>query len=422
MDNPLDLFADRITFISYGGGHAAALAPVAHELERRGVPCVILGLTTAAAYFARQSLAAIGVADIVNHVPGYVDASKVGLALAAHQPLHSNVSADETSAYLGIGYVALERQYGAEEAQRRYARLNRQSFCPVDFFDQLFSVARPQVLVATNAPRSEQAALIAAGKAKIPSLCLVDLYAAFEIDWCASPGYADRICVMNEAIAERFRMHGALFGALRVTGNPAFDRLGRLDTPGVRARYRSLLGLRETDRLLLWISQPEPLLHPFSGRVGDPTLPVRIEAELAATFENDPSVHLVMRLHPSEDRPPAVAGDRIRYGTADEPLDDLLCAADCVVTCSSTVGVEAALLGKPVVQIMRSIFSPDLPLEEMGYAKAAHDSRETETLVRNAFREPAATRSAHHRLDAAIQVADQIVILSKKPVSEERQK
>lgn len=412
MTDVLDQLHGRVLFVSYGGGHAAALAPVACELGRRNIPFTIVGLTTAAAYFARHSLPALGMADLVACVPGYERAMAIGEQLATAQPRHGAVSAQETAAYLGVGYIALERMLGSEEAERRYARSNRQAFRPVDFFERLFTIARPDAVVATNSPRSEQAALQAAETAGIPSLCLVDLYAAFEIDWCAAPGYADRVCVLNEAVAERFRARGADAAAVRITGNPAFDRLGMIDMSSVRARHRATLGLSESERLILWISQPEPNLHPFSGAAGDPALPARIEVQLAESFANDPNVHLVMRLHPSEDRGPAVSGSRLRYGTADEPLDNLLCAADCVVTCSSTVGLEAGLLGVPVVQVMRSIFSPDLPLAEMGYAAAATSQEDLEARIREAF-----VTGFHNSsrpiitFDATMRVADQIAEL-----------
>lgn len=409
MIDVFDQLRGRILLVSYGGGHAAALVPVAHELERRGILFSILGLTTAAAHFARHSLPSLGMADLVGSVPGYEQAMVTGERLAAGQPRHGAVSARETAAYLGAGYIALEREFGREEAERRYARLNRQSFCPVDFFEQLFAIARPGLMVATNSPRSEQAALTAARAAGIPSLCLVDLFAAFEIKWCGAPGYADRVCVLNDVVAEHFRANGADPTAVRVTGNPAFDRLGTLDLASVRARHRATLGLDAHDRLILWISQPEASIHPFSGVPSDSTLPVRIETELAEIFANDPGIHLVMRLHPSEDRRPAVTGHRLRYGMADEPLDDLLCAADCVVTCSSTVGLEAGLLGVPVVQVMRSVFSPDLPLAEMGYATAAAGREDMEARIRDALETDRGNpRHASGRFDATIRVTDEI--------------
>lgn len=386
MPDPLAAIRDGIFLVSYGGGHAAALAPVASALAARNrVPC-ILGLTTAKAFFERQALEAIGASDLVSLVPGYETAMETGWTLSAGRELHPSIRADEAAAYLGIGYTALVKEFGPEDARARFLQLDRQAFRPNDFFARLFERARPACVVATNSPRSERAALEAAREAGIPSLCLVDLYAAFEIDWCGSRDFASKVCVLNETVRQRFIARGADPDRIFVTGNPAFDRIGKLDRATRRAAKRVELGLAPDDRLIVWISQPEPRLHPFSGIVGDPELPRRIERHLASCFATDQRVHMVFRLHPSEHRPYDEHGPRIRYGSSDESLDDLLCAADCVVTCSSTVGLEAALIGTPVVQIMESIFSPDLPLTQMGYALEARDLGHAKGAIEAAFR------------------------------------
>ncbi|MES2755181.1 MAG: UDP-N-acetylglucosamine 2-epimerase [Pseudomonadota bacterium] len=376
-----------ILFTCYGGGHAAALAPVIARLRDAGERVDLLAFTTAREYFRKRGIPTLGVADVLSLVPDYADARSVGRSLADGQGRHALVSIADTEAYLGIGYLALERAFGRAEAEARYAALGRQAFRPRDFFERLFTVVRPAAVVATNSPRSERAALDAARTLRIPSLCLVDLYAPFEIEWCGAPGYATTICVLNDAVRTRFVEHGADPDAVVVTGNPAFDRLGLIDYQQRRRCVRERAGLRSADRVLLWISQPEPAIHPFSGAVGDPTLPERIERYLADSFADDRDVRIIMRLHPSEDRPPAVAGARIRYSDASEPLDDLLCLADCVVTCSSTVGLEAAMLGVPVVQLMDSVFSPDLPLGALGVAIEVPHYYEAATVIDRCLRD-----------------------------------
>jgi hypothetical protein len=143
---------------------------------------------------------------------------------------------------------------------------------------------------------------------------------------------------------------------------------------------------------------------------GETSLPTDIERKFAAAFAHDNKVHLVFRLHPSEDRGPSVDGARLRYGTVEEPLDDILCAADCVVTCSSTVGLEAAMLGVPVVQITRSIFSADLPLAKMGYARPADTLEEAVDEIRAAFTKPHPP-CPEGQFEATKRVADAIVDL-----------
>ncbi len=410
MTDILDTIRGHIFFVTYGGGHAAALAPVAQLLRQRDVPVTILGLTTAGGYFNRMGLASLGVKDLVEHVPGYEFAVATGERLVEGRPRHSAVSAEETAAYMGVGYTALEKWAGVEDAKRLFVRSDRQAFRPVDFFVRLFEIAPPAALVGTNSPRSERAAFEAARDRGIPALCLVDLYAAFEIEWCASEKYADRICVLNDAVRDQFIERGVPPAKVTVTGNPSFDRIGRLDANALRRQYREKLGLDGDDRLLVCISQPEPERHPFSGVTGETSLPTDIERKFAAAFAHDNKVHLVFRLHPSEDRGPSVDGARLRYGTVEEPLDDILCAADCVVTCSSTVGLEAAMLGVPVVQITRSIFSADLPLAKMGYARPADTLEEAVDEIRAAFTKPHPP-CPEGQFEATKRVADAIVDL-----------
>lgn len=403
---------DRPLFICYGGGHAASLAPVVHELAKRGLASTIVGLTTAGEQLKRKDIQALGMRHLLQLVPGYSSALQIGAALTENMPKHRAIPDSETHAYMGVGFLDLQNTLGEAEARATFARIGRQAFHPRPFFEQLFAETRPSVVVATNSPRSERAAIEAARTHDIATLCLVDLYAAFEADWCARPGFADRVCVLNQGVAEYFLHKGATPSSLVVTGNPAFDRLSEIDVALVRATVRKRQLLTERDRLLVWISQPEPVKHPFSGAVGNPELPQLIERELAAAFAHDANVHIIMRLHPSEDRSPAVEGPRIRYGDSEEPLDELLCAADCIVTCSSTVGLEAGLLGRPVVQAMRSVISPDLPLAEMGYATAVNTSTEMEAAIRGAFSKAGTGIPPQTlRFDAAARVADEIAEL-----------
>lgn len=364
----LTIDKDSILFVCYGGGHAAALLPVVKRMRRAGQAISTLALTTAARNFYAEGLPFSRVADVYDLVPSYRKAPIIGRLLAKSLTSHPIVSEEETAAYLGVGFHSLVKAHGLREARRLYADRGRQCLRPTDFYRELFRKVTPKIVVATSAPRTERAVFEAARELGIPSLCVVDLYAPYEIEWCSEKGYATKYCVLNSAVKQRFIAAGVKEDLIFDTGNPAFDRLASIDRGYVRSVARARMGLNESEKLVVWVSQPEPLRHPFGGMVGDPQYPQRVERYLAETFGGDKSVHLVMRLHPSEHREPAVSGPRIRYGDSTEPLDELLSAADCVITASSTVGLEAAILGIPVVQCMDSIFSADLPLGELGVA------------------------------------------------------
>lgn len=369
MTNLVDRIAERVLFVSYGGGHAAMLAPVARHVQDRGLPVAILALTNAPIVYERFGLKTFGLAEIVAEIEGYGDAFAVGARLLTGEPRNSLVPQQESEAYTGIGYIDMVGMLGAETAAVRYRESGRQAFFQKPFFQQLFRQACPAVVVSTNSPRAERATLEAAAAAQIPSLCVVDLYARWEIEWCSQPRYADKICLLNETVAERFVARGVPVSVVEATGNPSFDRLASLDIETLRSRFRKRHAIGCNEKIVLFISQPEPEKHPFSGQKGDPSLPMRIEDALVAAFADEPGVLVVLRKHPSETRPHVAAGRHVLVSPPQEGLDEVLCAADCVVTSSSTVGLEAAILGIPVVQTMLSIFSDDLPLGEMGYAR-----------------------------------------------------
>ena len=78
---------------------------------------------------------------------------------------------------------------------------------------------------AVPRPRAERAAIEAAGELSIPSVCLVDLFAVDEKRWIGRPGYADRVCVLNEGVRQMLLAEGRTPDEVVVTGNPAFDGL-----------------------------------------------------------------------------------------------------------------------------------------------------------------------------------------------------
>lgn len=357
-----------ILFVAYGGGHVAALAPVALALRARGVPFVFLALTTARAYLERLGIAAIGMADL----PGAAEPEVLahGERLAATLPPGGTVAHHETVAYLGLNYRDLCAAHGPQQAAERYAREGRQAFLPVPTMAAAIAALRPQLVVATNAPRAEQAAILAAGQAGVPALCLVDLFAAHEIKWCGQPGYGTRVCVLNEAVRDAFVAYGRAPEQVLVTGNPAFDRLRDPAAIAAGARLRQARGWDDGCRTVLWASQIESARHPFTGQEGDPTLPRRIEQELRRLVAADPGLRLVVRYHPSE-REVFVAQDRVALSTAEDDLSSLLHAVDVVVVTASTVGLEAALAGRPVVSVDDSIYHADAPYSAMGIASGA---------------------------------------------------
>ncbi|MEY2619275.1 MAG: hypothetical protein RL522_2277 [Pseudomonadota bacterium] len=340
-------------FVSYGGGHVQALLPVALQAQAQGIARVVfLALTTAAAVVREAGLPAYGFANLLE--PSDTLALQHGQRLVETLSVQA-AQREESIAYLGLSYAELEAEVGEQAAAARYAQYGRQAFLPVRVLERAIRRWQPACVLATNSPRAERAALLAARRRGTPSLCLLDLFGLWEREWLVRPDYADALCVLNPQVAASLVEGGRPATHLHVTGNPAFDSI---HDPAVIAQGQALR--RDADwsaqRVFLYASSPEPEeVTGISGR-GDPAWPRRIEGQLIEAVRADPSLALWVRRHPSEasaDEVRALAHPRIRV--AEGPLHPYLHACDEVVVTVSTVGVEARLAGREVTQVRGSI-------------------------------------------------------------------
>ncbi len=354
----------KVLFACYGSGHVKMVVPVARALREQGLAEVqVLGLTTAADVVRAAGLPLLQVKDFLR--PADERALAHGRRLCAG--MGSVADPDETAAYLGLSYAELEDAVGPEEAGRRYARDGRQAFLPLKLLERIVGEVEPDLVFATNSPRAERAAIVAARARGIPAVCLVDLFAVDEVRWIGQPGYADAVCVLNEDVRRFLVAAGRQPGEVRVTGNPAFDRLNDPAQVGAGAALRRIQRW-EGRRVVLWPEQAEPAVHPFDGRPGDPTLPERAREALLDWVALNPDAVLCVRPRAGEAPPPLPVSPQVRLTGQDWPLASLLHAVDAVVTLTSTVGLEGHLAGARLVQVTGSVFDEAMPLGRFGIA------------------------------------------------------
>lgn len=374
----------RLLFVTYGGGHVNMVIPVIKELQRLGgFDIRVLGLTTAGPALSEQGIPWFGFKDLLR--ADDVEAREWGQKLSQESE-HPHVSKEESIAYLGLSYWDLITRIGEADAAERYALYKRQAFLPASIMERVLLDIQPDLVVATNSPRAERAVIEAAGRLDIPAICMVDLLALHEIAYIGRRGYATRICVLTEYVQKLFLAAGRSPEEIVVTGNPAFDRLS---SPGLREealRYRAEKGWDDA-KVILWASNVEPSVHPFTSQKGDESLPQRVEDELVTIIERRPDWRLVVRPHPGESRNCATKGvhPSVMISSQSELLPIVLSAADCVVTLASTVGLEAFYLGKPLISIDLSVFTPDLPLKEMGMSLGIDSIGQLEAALETVF-------------------------------------
>jgi len=218
------------------------LVPVIKQCFRNpNISITVLGLTTAAAVLEQQGIPHIGFKDLLLSTEKR--ALDMGEQLACDLAV-SKCNWDESVAYLGLSYVDLEENHGKEEAERLYQLNQRQAFLPLSTLRRLFKQIKPDLVIATNSPRAEQAAILVAGELGVPSLCLVDLLARTEIAWIGQAAYATKLCVLNDYVKDYFIKAGRCDDEIEVTGNPCFDRLAdpSLIEKGLQYRLKKGLG------------------------------------------------------------------------------------------------------------------------------------------------------------------------------------
>jgi len=227
----------------------------------------------------------------------------------------------------------------------------------------ILETERPKALVVESEYSSVGLGAIAACKSRsIPSI-------AVQHGAGMHPGYI-RIPKMKQASAKVFSLRPladrtVVFGehtrqilterggypqdSVVATGLPRFDVLAEKTRNLKEEDVRRKFGLRPESRVILCI------MHAFQAKYGYPDYDKEYLSMMLEATRNLPQVHLVVKLHPIED------GEMERQlversGVGDvvitsEGLAEILSICEVVTMISSTVGIEAAILDKPIVVV-----------------------------------------------------------------------
>lgn len=365
--------APRVLFVAYGGGHISMVLPVMRALRAQvpGVHIDLIALTTA--YEA---------ARVAGEKPlQYVDLMHLADATSAAQwgrlappSKHPHISEAENQAYYGVNYWDLLQQFGEAEAAQRFADQGRYGFSPLVFFRRVLAYLRPDVVVATNSPRSEEAALEAAIGMGIPTLSMTDLFALPYDKYHRRNVYADRVTVIGQHVKDTLRASGVPDASLRVTGNPAFDGL---TSPERKAQAYAFLAQQgwQDKTVVLWAGHVDDYSSANPDMQHATHFPRQVESALRAWTLADESRALIIRYHPNEMQhfPAGPEHPRVSVSTRAQHIHEAILAADAVVVQMSTVGLESASAGKPVVAMVNSpsCLAFGFNYEQLGIAYAA---------------------------------------------------
>lgn len=340
----------KILFVSYGGGHIEMCLPVMQELRAMapGAEVQVMALTTAAQVARSAGERPLGYREFLPLCDETAVRQFGSKLLEGNQ--HPAVDPEESLAYLGINFLEWVESEGLESANAKWQRSGRRGFLPLNFFRKVLAHHRPDVVVATNSPRSEQAAIEAALDLGIPCLTLVDLFALENDPFTKRHRHADRVTVLNEVTRANLVAAGLPADRILVTGNPAFDALNDARARKDASRWLEDMGWQGR-HVVLWAGHKEPTAVATPGDLGT-KLGQAVQSTLVDWMCSRDDVCLAIRYHPNEwqDFDPPARHPRLHWSVpSEESLLRPLLSADQVVVQATTVGVQAYAAGKQVV-------------------------------------------------------------------------
>ena len=355
-----------VLFVTYGNGHVSKVAPVVNALRKRGINCVVMALTLGYRQAERLGLMPVGYRDFASLVD-WQRVQTYGQSLLNGNS-HPDVDEAESVAYLGINYAEWVDRFGEAGAAKKYAAVGRRGFLPLDFIGKVIDHLRPALVVSTSSPRSEQAAIEAAVARGVPSLTMMDLFALPHDNFLRHSVYADRITVLSEFVKNNLITAGIEASRIVVTGCPAYDAMFDPANAQAGAQLRESLGWQGL-RVLMWAGNLEEDAPNVDDRYRGTGLGTLVEAKLRTWIESHPDAALLIRYHPNQYHLFTASAPHPRIhlsNPASEKLQPQLHAADMVLVQTSTVGFEAALIGKRLLTLS---FSPMVINFDFDYSK-----------------------------------------------------
>ena len=242
------------------------------------------------------------------------------------------------------------------------------------FARRIFAEVRPELLLVGNDRWwVGHAFVLVARQLGIPSLLLLDGMTSDEaVWWWAS---SDRVAAWGAQWATQLQRHGMPRDRVRITGQPRYDPLAAGRTAERLVDARRVLGIQGTEPLVLVVIQQEHT--------------TRVVTDVVDAILQVANARVLLRPRPGIPCDACTSltahhGDRVLV-CAETPILTLLHASDIVVTEYSTVGLEAAILGLPLVTFSFRQRPSPLSYERLGLAEDARTPEELTAAIERAM-------------------------------------
>ncbi|MFO0388293.1 MAG: hypothetical protein ACK502_01040 [Alphaproteobacteria bacterium] len=381
-----------LLFVIYGGGHAHMVYPVVHALRASAafikgqLHIEVLGLPAAKYTLKVNGVECFG---FVDYLRPDVDADAIAwgkeLAKAHHSPT-VGIDLEDSIAYLGLCYKDIVTRLGEQEAAELFGRKARHAFYPLTIMERIFDDIKPDMVITSNSPRSEAAAIATASGHGIENLIMTDLFTGLG-DY---PLKARNITFINAFAKDMFVADGLVdeqISTCYYTGNPAFDRILTLpkekDAAWMAAHFPQVVGRKTV------LHADMPAYWHTGKKCSHNKTEAEVIQELEACYDAalQAGAYYLIRPHPSQDRAfyaKWLENKRDASLAATCDLHELLRNIDVLIARTTTVGLEAAYLHKRIVQLDAD-FHADLPLAKMGIAWGVNSYADLPETLKNAL-------------------------------------
>ncbi|MEW6697640.1 MAG: UDP-N-acetylglucosamine 2-epimerase [Bacillota bacterium] len=408
----------KCLFLGYGGGHINTLIPVIKELQKFDIEIEVIGINLAVEILRRNGIPCKSLAS-------YMDDETLSIGLPLARKFHtfgSPVSYADSIAYYGFSMKDLIEEYGNELAQKIFNIYDRRLFLPVKTMKDILAKEKPNIVVVTTMYRFELATVIAAKEMGIMSIKVEDLLGRLlkpfpdkihvdsdedreklinqginpnkivlkselenseivavleKVYNLACTTQATKFSVLCDYTKNNLVKRGIDADSIEITGQPAFDSLIEYKDVNKHTVIKSFK-LNPDKRVVTYMSQPLVCRE-------------NVLRGLVSAMKDHEDKQLIIKLHPNED---GIVHKNIlkefNYEALvikDRPAPLLSYISDLVITISSTTGLEAVILDKPLLTINLTNEEDVIPFNEMGIGMGVYCKEDISTAIDKMFQD-----------------------------------
>jgi len=354
-----------LLFLSYGGAHPYLLLPIIKAMKNKGYKVKIASFTSGIQIYKKFGYQVISAKDITTKDDFRI--LKYGKIL--YQDLvksQQNIfDIEETIAYLGLSFNDYVDNIGDFQiAYDQYKKLGRSEFLPLTLIKRIFKLTCPDMLITTNSPRAEKAAIQYASSVNIPSLQITDLFCNYE----RYQLNATAICVANKVARNNLINNYSVDSErIYITGSPDFDKFIHLRTQLSKNKIsivRKKIGLEGGQKYLFWNDQKTIITGTSKKTFERNTMISLKNLSSLVKIVNQMNYKLIVKCHSSQNAEEFLnwCNKNNAIFANNAQLSDYLLISDIVVGMSSTVLINAYNLGKPIILLNQTLEESFLPI------------------------------------------------------------